>query len=276
MYARFSVLCASLIALLGLSLAYGEDAAPISPKGAAIQLFNGKNLDGLYTWVRDSKYEDPRKIFTVKDGMLHISGDGFGYIATKQRYKNYHLVAEYRWGGQTWAPRKNNARDSGLIIHCVEPDGSYANTYMAGFEAQVIEGGTGDILVVVGNRPDGSPIPMSLTAEIVKGDKGAIIWKKGGQRVTFNTFARVDWYGRDPAWKDVIDFRGKQDVESPGQQWTRLDVICDGGHILYRVNGTLANEAFDVSPSSGRILFQTEGAEVYVRRWELQPLKAAQ
>ena len=83
---------------------------------------------------------------------------------------------------------------------------------------------------------------------------------------------RVDWYGRDPDWKDTIGFRGKQDIESPGKEWTRLDVVCDGGHITYRVNGTLANEAFDMNPTSGKILFQSEGAEVYVRRFELQPL----
>ncbi len=71
----------------------------------------------------------------------------------------------------------------------------------------------------------------------------------------------------------MLGFRGKQDIDSPGKEWTRLDVICDGGHILYRVNGILANEGFDAVPSSGKILFQSEGAEVYVRRFELQPLK---
>ena len=98
------------------------------------------------------------------------------------------------------------------------------------------------------------------------------IWKKGGPRTTFNTFTRINWFGRDPDWKDVLGFRGKQDVESPGQGWTRLDVICDGGHILYRVNGVLVNEAFESVPSSGKILIQTELAEVYVRRFELHPL----
>lgn len=31
--------------------------------------------------------EDPRKVFTVEDGMLHILGDGLGYICTKNRYR---------------------------------------------------------------------------------------------------------------------------------------------------------------------------------------------
>ena len=265
-------LCASAIVLASLTLAYGDEAEPISPKDTVIQLFNGKNLDGLYTWLQDAKYEDPRKVYTVEDGMLHISGDGLGYISTKQRYRNYHLVVEYRWGERTWQTRKTCAKDTGVIVHCAEPDGSYGNIFMAGIEAQIIEGGTGDLIAVPGKRADGSTIPVSLTGEIAKDRNGQPIWHKGGQRTTLNAFARINWFGRDPDWKDVRGFRGKQDIDSPGQQWTRLDVICDGGHITYRVNGIQANEAFDVVPSSGRILIQSELAEVYVRRFELQPL----
>jgi hypothetical protein len=272
MYSQFRVLLASAVILSGLSLASAEDVEPIAPKNATIQLFNGKNLDGLYTWLSDVKYDDPRKVFTVEDGMLHISGDGFGYVCTKQRYKDYHLVVEYRWGDRTWQSRKTHAKDSGVIIHCADPDGSFGNVFMAGIEAQIIEGGTGDFLILPGKRADGSVIPASLTADTTKDRNGETVWKKGGQRITFNNFGRLNWYGRDTGWRDVLGFRGKQDVDSPGKQWTRLDIICDGGHLVYRVNGIVANEGFDSVPSSGKILIQSEGAEIYVRRFELQPL----
>ena len=64
------------VILCGLGCASGQDAVPISPSSGMIRLFNGKNLDGLYTWLNDTRYEDPRKVFTVEDGMIHISGDG--------------------------------------------------------------------------------------------------------------------------------------------------------------------------------------------------------
>jgi hypothetical protein len=261
------------VILSGVVLACGEDAEPRSPQKAPIQLFNGKNLDGLYTWLQDTKYEDPRKVFTVEDGMLHISGNGMGYVSTKQRYKDYHLVVEYRWGERTWQARKACARDSGVIVHCVEPDGSYGQIFMAGIEAQVINGGTGDLILVPGQRADGSAIPVSLAAEVAKDRNGQPVWQRGGRQAVFSAFARINWFGRDPDWKDVLDFRGQRDIDSPGRQWTRLDVICDGGRIVYRVNGIQANEGFDARPSSGKILIQSELAEVYVRRFELQPLK---
>jgi hypothetical protein len=257
--------------LATVSSAYAEDTEAISPQGGVIRLFNGKNLDGLYTWLQDTKYEDPRKVFTVERGMLHISGDGMGYVCTRQRYKDYHLVIEYRWGDRTWAPRKSSAKDSGVIVHCIEPDGSYDGMFMAGIEVQVIEGGTGDFIVVPGKRADGTAIPVALTAETGKDSNGQIVWHKGGTRTKFHDY-RINWFGRDPDWKDVLGFRGKQDLDSPGQEWTRLDAVCDGGHITYRVNGVLVNEGFDAEPSSGKILFQSEGAEIFVRRFELWPL----
>jgi hypothetical protein len=276
MYLQIRAFCASAVVFSGMSLACAEDAVPISPQKVPIQLFNGKNLDGLYTWLQDTKYEDPRKAFTVEDGMLHISGNGWGYVCTKQRYKDYHLVVEYRWGDRTWLTRKKAARDSGLIVHCADPDGSFGNVFMAGIEAQIIEGGTGDFLVLPGKRADGSAIPASLTAETTKDRDGETIWKKGGQRTKFSAVTRINWWGRDPDWNDVLGYRGKQDLDSPGKQWTRLDVICDGGHIVYRVNGAVANEGFDSVPSSGKILIQCEAAEIYVRRFELLPLDKGQ
>ena len=53
---------------------------------------------GLTTWLKDTKAADPRKVFRVADGVLHISGDGNGYVATEKEYRDYHLVVEYKWG----------------------------------------------------------------------------------------------------------------------------------------------------------------------------------
>ena len=83
---------------------------------------------------------------------------------------------------------------------------------------------------------------------------------------------RINWFGRDPNWEDVLGFQGKQDLESPGTQWTRLDVIAKQGHIQVFVNGTQVNEAFDSVPNFGRLQLQVELAELFVRRWVLWPV----
>ena len=70
----------------------------------------------------------------------------------------------------------------------------------------------------------------------------------------------------------MTGFHGKGDVESPPGKWTRMEVVCRGGHIVVRVNGTLVNKATGVQPSAGKILVQCELAELYVRRWKIWPL----
>ncbi len=246
------------------------EAKAIRPE-KTIKLFNGADLSGWTTWLRDTKLQDPRRVFRVTDGMLHITGDGFGYIRTNDAYRDYRLTAEFKWGPRTWSSRKDKTKDSGVLIHCTGPDGNYNDTWMASFEYQVIQGGVGDFILVRGNYADGSPVPLSLTAETTKDRDGETVWKAGAPRQTYNK-GRINWYGRDPDWKDVLGFRGPSDVESRDGEWTRCEVVCDGGHMQNFVNGKLVNEGFDSFPSSGKILLQAEGAEVFYRNIELHPL----
>lgn len=254
---------------------YPARLAAISPTDGPIKIFNGVNFAGLYPWLRDSKYVDPKHIYTVKDGVLHISGDGLGGLITQQAYRDYHLILEYKWGDKTWGDRAQKTRDSGLLLHGWGPDGGYGNTWFASIEAQIIEGGVGDLLVLGGADPvTGQLFPTSVTAEITKDRDGEMVWKQGGERTTV-TAGRVNWYGRDVDWEDKLGFRGREDVDSPQGEWTRLEVIADGAKLTYKVNGKVVNEAVDVKPDSGKLLLQTELAEMFVRRFELWPIGKA-
>ncbi len=247
---------------------------PVTPTDRITKLFDGESLDGLYTWIRGKGYQDPKQVFRVTDGMLHVTGDAMGGILTDKAYGNYHMVLEFKWGDRTWGERAKSAMDSGLLIHSTGADGGYGGIWMPAIEVQIIEGGVGDFIMVGGPDENGQPVPISMVCEVQVGPNGERIWKQGGERESFgpDNYHRIDWFGRDPGWKDVLGFRGKKDIDSPLGEWTRLDVVCDGGHIQVYVNGILANEAFDVSPRSGKLQLQSELAEIYFRRWELWPL----
>jgi 3-keto-disaccharide hydrolase len=148
---------------------------------------------------------------------------------------------------------------------------------MPAIEVQIIEGGVGDLIMVGGPDDDGQPVPISLTCEVDRDRDGERVWKQGATKEVFGpgNYHRVNWSGRDPDWDDVLGFRGANDVESPLGEWTRMEVVADGGHIQVYVNGTMVNEAFDVTPRSGKIQLQTELAEIFFRRWELWPLEEA-
>jgi len=218
-------------------------------------------------------HDDPKDIWKFDaDGTLHISGRGYGYVATKQSYRDYHLVVEYRWGEKTWGRRENSARDNGILLHAYGPHGAYGNTWMASIECQLIEGGTGDILVLSPKLPDGTQLVTSLTCEYALDRDKEKIWKAGSPRQTV-TAGRVNWEKRDVDWADKKGFRGPEDAEKPVGEWNKLEVFAEGGTLRYFLNGTKVNEGFDAKPSEGRVLLQTEGAEMFVRRYELQPLE---
>ena len=50
---------------------------PVAPRSEAgvVKLFNGKDMTGLYTWLRASGLKDPKRVFTIHDGMIHASGE---------------------------------------------------------------------------------------------------------------------------------------------------------------------------------------------------------
>jgi hypothetical protein len=261
-------LCALLITLPGPAVsADGKDEG-------TLHLFNGKDLTNFYTWLKgQGKNNDPDKVFTVHDGMIHVSGKVFGGFTTEKEYENYHLSVEFKWGEKTWPPRENGARDSGILLHCVGDDGAAGGVWMESIECQMIEGGTGDFILVKGkNTP-------SLTAEVEKRPTGPgeklhdeFYYKPGGEAREFKG-GRINWYGRDPKWQDQKGFRGKEDVEKTVGEWNLLECICDGAKITNRLNGKVVNVGGKSSHTKGKILFQSEGAEVFFRKIDLQPLK---
>jgi len=233
--------------------------------GDPILEFNGKDLSGFYTYTHKNKLEDPQKVFTVKDGILIISGEDFGAVTTKEKYKNYHLVTEWRWGPRTFAPRKDKSRDSGILLHCVGEDGAVGGHWMESQECQIIEGGCGDFIMVAGkNKP-------SLTCKIRREGRAMVFDPVNGKEETHNG-GRYDWWGRDPKWKDVLGFRGEKDVEAPTGEWNRMEVVCDGDTITNIVNGYVVNIGTKSSHTEGKLQFQSEGAEIQFRKIEIRPI----
>ena len=233
------------------------------------KLFNGHDLEGWYTFVQKrGRNNDPKKVFTVSDGMIRISGEEWGCITTEKEFENYHLTIEFKWGKLTFDPRLDKARDSGVLLHSIGEDGASSEIWMNSIECQVIEGGTGDF-IVVGDGTDKFSVTSPVAAEK---QNGSWLFKPDGKFVTINE-GRINWYGRDPQWKDTKEFRGANDVEKPVGQWNKLECIADGNDITIILNGKKVNYATKVQPSKGKIQIQSEGAEIFVRKVEMKEIR---
>ena len=262
------------LAVVGAALAAGQLTGAQSGEAArpekVIQLFNGKDFTGLYSWVKGSGPEDPAKVFTVRDGMIHVSGAKNGYVATDKAYRDYRLVVEYRWGKNTFGSKY--VRNSGILLHAVGPDGGAGGVWMSCVECQLAQGCVGDLIVIRGKDTEGKVIPVQLTADVALGPDKRPRWKQGGQARTF-TKGQLWWSLHDPDYKELIDTRGKDDVESRVGEWTRVECVCRGKEITVSVNGTTVNKCYDVFPAAGKILLQSEGFEMDFRNVELKPLR---
>jgi hypothetical protein len=259
-------------------IAYCQQTA-IKPT-STIRLFDGKTLENFDFWQQDNHEKDPDRVFTVIDQVdgapaIRISGEHWGGIITKSAYRDYRLIVEFRWGLLTWGQRKDKARDSGILLHCQGRPGSsqkdFNGPWMRSVEFQIIDGGVGDILVVGGYAENGEMLRPTLKAKTRKDRDGETVFDPNGQPNTYST-GRINWWGRSEDWVDRLGFRGPADVESKAGEWNHLEAIVQDGNLKYFVNGRLVNEGFEGSLTEGKLLFQSEGAELFFRRIELQPL----
>ena len=257
------------VVILSLLAAAPLPTQPIRPE-KTIALFNGTDLTGLTTWLKDTKHADPRRVFTVENGLLHLSGDGFGYVATAKEYRDYQLIVEYKWGKRTDGGKY--VRNSGILLHATGPDGGAGGTWMSSIECQLAQGCVGDLIVIRGKDDKGEVIPVSLTSDIALGPDKRTRWKDGGEKRVF-TKGQLWWIRHDPTYKELLDTRGKDDVESQLGDWTKVECICKGKEITVKVNDVMVNHAYDVSPAAGKILLQTEGFEIWFRKFEVKPVR---
>ncbi|MFN8241251.1 MAG: DUF1080 domain-containing protein [Bacteroidales bacterium] len=105
--------------------------------GKTTKLFNGRDLKGWSFMLKDASV-DPATVFTVKDRVIHIKGDPFGYMRTKKVYSDYRLHVEWRWPVE--------ASNSGVFIHGQSPD----TIWLKCVECQLKAGSAGDFVCMNG------------------------------------------------------------------------------------------------------------------------------
>jgi len=107
-------------------------------KNKKVVLFNGKDLNNWTFTLRDATV-DPKTVFTVKDGVINIKGDPFGYMRTRDAYKNYTLHVEWRYPAEP--------SNSGVFVHGQLPD----TIWLKCVECQLKAGSAGDFVCMNGS-----------------------------------------------------------------------------------------------------------------------------
>lgn len=233
-----------------MPVAAGEDESYVPPHGKPIALFDASSPDSFDSFLKTKGLNnDPDHVFTFEKSVIQVSGIEFGYLITKREYSNYYVRAEFKWGEATHAPREGMARDSGILYHIQGPQ----KVWPTSLEYQICEGQTGDFYMT----------------------DGAALTGTDGKRETGppDSAARIRRIGEGP-WQNVTGYRDPAgEIEKPHGEWNVVEIVAQGDQVKHYLNGKLVNAGSKAYPSSGKILIQSEGAEVYFRDIKLFPLR---
>jgi hypothetical protein len=127
---------------------------------------------------------------------------------------------------------KKGPRNSGVFVHVTGAD----KIWPKGIEAQLMEGNAGDFWLVDN---------FGLTVDP----------KRQDPKVARHYYRMI-----------------KDDVEKPIGEWNQYKITCQGGKVKLEINGKLVNEGSDAEVTKGKILLQSEGAEIFFRNVMLKAL----
>lgn len=204
-------------------------ADPCCNQGVA--LFNGKDLHG---W--DCHLVDPNvkltDVWRVEDGVLICKGEPLGYLVTKNAFKDFKLVVQWRW-----APGKEPGNSGVLLRISGEPIGFMPRCV----EAQLKHGSAGDIWGFRG-------YPVSGSADRLR---------KIENHKELGNFVGVGKL---------------KDAEKQPGEWNEYVITVVGDKLTLEVNGERVNEATGCDVVAGPIGLQSEGGEIQFRTVKLVPI----
>ena len=218
------------LALAGVAL-LASAAKAEEKKTPAIELFNGRDLGGWEFLAYRSKAK-MADVWSVRDGLLICRGEPLGYLATKRKFKDFRLIAEWRW-----APGKEPG-NSGVLLRITGRPVSFLPRCL---EAQLKSGSAGDLWAFHGFK--------------CKGAKDRFKSVKGHEQLG-----------------DFLGIGKIKANENPPGQWNNYEITLRGGNLTLAVNGKKTNEATGCDQVAGPIGLQSEGAEIHFRTVKLIPL----
>jgi hypothetical protein len=250
-------------------------------------IWNGTDLSGWHTYLGppNETYtdslgnaippfgvdNDPMGIITVAEteegNAIRISGQCWGMIYTEKAFKNYHLKLKVKWGEEKHSPRDQSRRDSGLLYHGFGAPGS-AENWMGSQELQIQEGDMGDYWPV-GN--------VEIDVPSVLYDEKYYIYEDGAPLRTYY-LAKIPEINEDDslARRRVLK---AFNAEKPYGEWNDVELITMGDSSIHIVNGKVVMRLYNSrnmitkeTVDQGRIILQSEGAEVFYKDLYIKPI----
>ena len=230
------------------------------------QVFNGQNLDNWEKFIGPAfkGHEDlaatatPENVFSVVDlngeKVIHISGEVFGSLATKESFSNYHARIVMKWG-----EKETTNFNCGLLYYSHGPF-TCLGSFMSSIECQLKHGQMGEVYMI------GDDITLDAKTDTIKG------------KVFYDENAPVRPIG---VKNNIRMISIKESAENPVGDWNTVEIYCLGQETVHVVNGKVTMRTSNIQYekdgqmvplTSGRLQLQSEGGELYVKSVEVRPI----
>jgi hypothetical protein len=243
-----------------------------------VQLFNGKNLDGFYTYFEQHGIVDITKqdAFFVENGIIHVPkahSGGYtnleGHLITKKQYSWYKVRVDYKFSTAL------NSQNAGLVIH-IDNDAAFSGN-MKALRPRSIE--------INMRRAEESQ--WTFWAATNLGPYISTTVKPGTSNYLSRKDGGVD-YIADP-WGNRVVRSTYPNSEKPMGQWNHGEAVVYGDSMVTcTLNGQLRVQGWNIrlrgSPNDpdpakripcdkGGIGVQSEGQEIWYKNFEIMELE---
>ena len=195
-------------------------------------LFEKKNLADWDFYVAKEGVKAGDVFSFANDGRLLCTGEPFGYLATKESYKNFKFAVEWRWS------EGKEPTNSGIFLKITD-------------------------------QPKDAFLPKTIEVQLQHKNAGDV-WAFHGRTITEPgnriVSAENDAIGKFMGVKKLLD------AEKASGQWNVMEILCTEELLVVVINGTIVNWTTGAEPIEGRIGFQSEGGPIEFRNAVLTTL----
>ena len=239
----------------------------------------GLKRDSLGNYLESMGWNDPLNVFSVdtleSEPVIRISGEIIGGLVLSDSLANYHLRLKFKWGNIKWDWMKGRPKDGGILYHQRKGgrqeyqihEGDVGSYWSKKVSLDVPARWTDDIPgAIVKAKPYLTPLVSTLDDSMLIFDENAPLH-------------HFDGIGGPKDWQIVI---ASPYNEKPAGEWNTLELICWKNHAVHIVNGkvnmVLLNSYYRQdgilrSLESGKLVLQSEGAELFFKDIEVKKLE---
>src|SRR5688572_935586 len=202
-------------------------------KDGFVPLFNGRDLSG---WVNANCAPET---WSVRDGVIHCTGQPIGALRTERQYENFILEAEWR--------HLSSGGNSGIFIWG-SPIAAPGVPFLRGIEVQVLDHGYAEAYE---KRTGKKSTSFTTHGDVfpIHGATMVPLGKHNGQR-SFPS----------------------EDRSKPSPEWNHYRIVANAGSIRLHVNGKEVSGGDECFYRKGYLALESEGAPVEFRNPRIKEL----